>query len=158
MCKLPQLSRFRTGSFYVEITGRRKVCRWKADDMFLNFEEKSVGICGRPKVWRKKWNSKKKKWETNNIAFNLQLRKETNENFWEWKWKMSAKGRNFAALERMQSFLLNPFATTKLAKKCAAEHCVRFLPTNETLTCNSVGYLNCFTTRHSTVLFSKLPP
>lgn len=27
----------------------------------------------------------KKKWETNNIAFNLQLRKETNENFWEWK-------------------------------------------------------------------------
>lgn len=25
------------------------------------------------------------KWETNNIAFNLQLRKETNENFWEWK-------------------------------------------------------------------------
>lgn len=71
---------------------------------------------------------------------------------------MSAKGRNFAALERMQSFLLNPFATTKLAKKCAAEHFVRFLPTNETLTCNSVGYLNCFTTRHSTVLFSKLPP
>lgn len=23
------------------------------------------------------------KWETNNIAFNLELRKETSENFWE---------------------------------------------------------------------------